>query len=125
MVVFADTSPTIIKQTYRFKTLPDDGSYSLIISNISGDFIVSGHEGSGAFINVEKITFGIKKEEHICNCSDIDDIIVFCSDGSYKVVKINEKVFVNNITYTSLEDINSKGLIKNFEILGLQDDHTK
>ncbi len=40
------------------------------------------------------IGFGIKKEEHVCNCSDIDDIIVFCSDGSYKVVKINEKVFV-------------------------------
>ena len=32
-----------------------------LISNISGDLIVSGHEGSGAFINVEKITFGIKK----------------------------------------------------------------
>ena len=40
------------------------------------------------------IGFGIKKEEYVCNCSDIDDIIVFCADGSYKVVKINDKVFV-------------------------------
>ena len=63
MVVFADTSPTIIKQTYRFKTLPDDGSYSLIISNISSDLIVSGHEGSGALINVKQVTFGIKKKD--------------------------------------------------------------
>ena len=63
MAIFADTGPTVIKQTYRFKTLPDDGSYSLILSKISGDLIISGNEGSGAFINVEKITFGIKKED--------------------------------------------------------------
>jgi len=74
-VVYTDTGPTIIKQTYRFNTLPDDGSYSLILSNISGDLIVSGNEGSGAFINVEKITFGIKKED-IPNIHKKDNIIV-------------------------------------------------
>jgi len=40
------------------------------------------------------VGFGIKKEEFICNCSDIDDAIVFCADGSYKIIKIQEKVFV-------------------------------
>tara|TARA_B100000989_G_scaffold282825_1_gene248229 strand:+ start:13124 stop:15526 length:2403 start_codon:yes stop_codon:yes gene_type:complete len=29
---------------------------------------------------------------------------------------INEKVFVNNLTYTSLDEIGNKGIIKNFEI---------
>ena len=29
---------------------------------------------------------------------------------------INEKVFVNNLTYTSLDEISNRGLIKNFEI---------
>ena len=29
---------------------------------------------------------------------------------------VNEKVFVNNLTYTSLDEINNKGIIKNFEI---------
>ena len=29
---------------------------------------------------------------------------------------INEKVFINNLTYTSLDEISSRGLIKNFEI---------
>ena len=75
MAIFADTGPTVIKQTYRFKTLPDDGSYSLILNNISGDLIVSGNEGSGAFINVEKITFGIKKED-IPNIHKKENIIV-------------------------------------------------
>ena len=74
-VVLSDSGPTLIKQTYRFKTLPDDGSYSLILNNISGDLIVSGNEGSGAFINVEKITFGIKKED-IPNIHKKENVIV-------------------------------------------------
>ena len=48
------------------------------------------------FVNRKEgfVGFGIKKEEFVCNCSDIDDIIVFCGDGSYKIVKIQEKVFI-------------------------------
>ena len=37
---------------------------------------------------------GLKKDEFVCNCSDIDDIIVFYRDGKYKVVKVGEKLFV-------------------------------
>ena len=37
---------------------------------------------------------GLKKEEFICNCSDIDDIIAFRKDGTYIVSKVSEKVFV-------------------------------
>lgn len=40
------------------------------------------------------IGYGLKKDEFICDCSDIDDIIVFTSDGSYTVVRIKDKVFV-------------------------------
>jgi topoisomerase-4 subunit A len=37
---------------------------------------------------------GLKKDEFIQDCSDIDDIIVFRRDGVMKVVKVDEKVFV-------------------------------
>ncbi|MBK7938883.1 MAG: DNA gyrase/topoisomerase IV subunit A [Lewinellaceae bacterium] len=37
---------------------------------------------------------GLKKDEFVQDCSDIDDIIVFRRDGVMKVVKIDEKVFV-------------------------------
>jgi topoisomerase-4 subunit A len=37
---------------------------------------------------------GLKKEEYVMECSDIDDIIVFKKDGTYKVVRIDEKVYV-------------------------------
>lgn len=36
----------------------------------------------------------LRKDEFICNCSDIDDIIVFYRDGHYRVVKVAEKLFV-------------------------------
>ena len=37
---------------------------------------------------------GLKKDEFVSNCSDIDDIILFYRDGTYKVIKVREKVFV-------------------------------
>lgn len=40
------------------------------------------------------IGYGLKKEEFIVDCSDLDDIIVFRKDGKCMVVKMAEKVFV-------------------------------
>lgn len=37
---------------------------------------------------------GLKKDEFLCNCSDIDDIIVFHKDGKYKVMRVAEKLFI-------------------------------
>ena len=48
------------------------------------------------YINREEGFIGtaLKKDEFVCNCSDIDDIILFYRDGKYKVVKVSEKMFV-------------------------------
>ena len=37
---------------------------------------------------------GLKKDNYLFDCSDIDDLIVFHKDGKYKVVKVAEKLFV-------------------------------
>ena len=37
---------------------------------------------------------GLKKDEFVCNCSDIDDIIIFYKDGKYKDIRVADKVFV-------------------------------
>jgi topoisomerase-4 subunit A len=37
---------------------------------------------------------GLKKDEYLFNCSDIDEVIIFHKDGKYKIVKVAEKVFV-------------------------------
>lgn len=48
------------------------------------------------YVNREEgfIGIGMKKDEFVTDCSDIDDIIVFREDGKYSVVKVQEKVFV-------------------------------
>ena len=37
---------------------------------------------------------GLKKDEYVCNCSDIDDIIIFYKDGKYKVMRVADKIYV-------------------------------
>lgn len=38
--------------------------------------------------------YALKKDEYVCDCSDIDDIIVFRDDGTMTVTRISEKAFV-------------------------------
>lgn len=40
------------------------------------------------------IGMSLKKDEYICNCSDIDDVIIFYRNGTYKIVKVCDKMFV-------------------------------
>ena len=45
----------------------------------------------------------LRKDEFVCECSDIDDIIVFTQDGKMQVVKVDSKVFVGkNILNASI-----------------------
>ena len=36
----------------------------------------------------------LKKDEFVENCSEIDDVIIFYRDGTYKVTRVQEKVFI-------------------------------
>ncbi|MDR1198269.1 MAG: DNA gyrase/topoisomerase IV subunit A [Prevotellaceae bacterium] len=37
---------------------------------------------------------GLKKDEYVCECSDVDDIIVFLKSGKYIITKVAEKIFI-------------------------------
>ncbi len=68
------------------------------------------------YVNHEEgfIGTGLKKDEFVCNCSSIDDIIVFFKDGTYKVVKVAEKIFVGkNILYINVFKRDDKRTIYN------------
>ena len=68
------------------------------------------------YINREEgfIGTGLKKDEFVCNCSDIDDVIVFFKDGKYKVVRVADKLFVGkNILYVNVFKKNDKRTIYN------------
>ncbi|MDO5489958.1 MAG: DNA gyrase/topoisomerase IV subunit A [Bacteroidaceae bacterium] len=57
------------------------------------------------YINREEgfIGTGLKKDEFVCNCSDIDDVILFYRDGTYKVVRVAEKIFVGETERSKAE----------------------
>ena len=57
---------------------------------------------------------GLKKDEYVCNCSDIDDIIIFYRDGKFKVVRVAEKLFVGkNVLWLGIYKRNDQRTIYN------------
>ncbi len=68
------------------------------------------------YINREEgfIGTGLKRDEFLCNCSSIDDVIVFYKDGRYKVVKVQEKMFIGkNVLYVNVFTRNDTRTIYN------------
>ncbi|MBE9491927.1 MAG: DNA gyrase/topoisomerase IV subunit A [Bacteroidetes bacterium] len=80
----------------------------------------------------------LRKDEYVCDCSDIDDVIIFREDGSYMVTKVVTKTFVGkniihidvfkknddrtiyNIVYR--DGRNGKAMVKRFAVLGIMRD---
>lgn len=82
--------------------------------NIEAAKVVEANEK--LYINREEgfIGTGLKKDEFVANCSDLDDIVIFFKDGKYKVVKVSDKMFVGkNILYVNVFKKNDKRTIYN------------
>ena len=58
---------------------------------------------------------GMKREEYVCDCSDIDDVIVFTKSGQMMVTKVGTKTFVGkNIIHVSVFKKKDKRTIYNY-----------
>ncbi len=84
------------------------------------------------------IGYGLKKDEFVSDCSDIDDIIVFRKDGKCLVTRIQDKVFVGkniehvgvfkkgdermvyNLVY--LDGSSGRSMIKRFSVMAVTRD---
>ncbi len=56
----------------------------------------------------------LKKAEYICDCSDMDDVIVFRKDGTYLVSKVSEKAFIGkNLLHIAIFKKNDNRTIYN------------
>ena len=56
----------------------------------------------------------LKKAEYICDCSDIDDIIVFRKDGTYFISKVSDKAFIGkNVLHVAVFEKNNDRTIYN------------
>lgn len=94
------------------------------------------------YVNREEgfIGIGLKKDEFVCDCSDIDDIIAFTKEGKLKVFKAADKVFVgkdiiyvavfkkndDRTTYNMIYSDGPKGVtfVKRFNVTGVTRDKT-
>ncbi len=68
------------------------------------------------YINREDGFIGtaLRKDEYVCDCSDIDDIIIFYKDGKYIVTKVTDKAFVGkDIIHIAVFKKNDKRTIYN------------
>jgi topoisomerase-4 subunit A len=68
------------------------------------------------YVNKEEGFFGtgLKKDEYVADCSDIDDVIVFLRDGKIMIAKVDEKKFVGkDIIHIAVFDKNDKRTIYN------------
>lgn len=57
------------------------------------------------YVNKEEgfVGTGMRKDEYVLDCSDIDDLIVFRKDGTYMVTKVSDKSFVGkNIIHVAV-----------------------
>ncbi|MFN8438628.1 MAG: DNA gyrase/topoisomerase IV subunit A [Cytophagales bacterium] len=84
------------------------------------------------------VGFGLKKDELVQECSDIDDVIAFTASGICKIVKIAEKTFIGkdiihvavfkknddrmvyNMIY--LDALSGKSMVKRFQITAITRD---
>ena len=68
------------------------------------------------YVNREEGFFGtgLKKDEYVADCSDIDDVIVFLRDGSMIISKVDDKKFVGkDIIHIAVFDKQDKRTIYN------------
>lgn len=68
------------------------------------------------YINREEGFIGtaLKKDEYICDCSDMDEVIIFRKDGTYYVTKVADKIFVGkDVLYVNVFKKNDRRTIYN------------
>jgi len=67
---------------------------------------------------------GLKKDEFVCDCSDIDDIISIRKDGVYMITRVADKIFVgNDIIYVNVFLRNDERTIYNVVYQDGKDGH--
>ena len=111
-------SLTKVLQTYRFEVLPNDGSYTLEMNNLSGNVNIVGHENSSAKITITNIVHRIPKKE-IQKAHQISKTIV-------KNLKNHNKIQIKGISTKENDDkiekiiemALPKNLNLNFQLLG-------
>lgn len=78
-----------LKKKYGVKRKTVEAEFEKIVAN---KVVISNEK---LYVNKEEgfAGYGMKKDEYVCECSDIDDVAVFCKSGVMKVARISDKAF--------------------------------
>ena len=58
---------------------------------------------------------GLKKAEFVCNCSDIDDVIIFYRDGRFRIIRVADKIDVGkNVLHVQVWKRGDKRTVYNY-----------
>ena len=77
------------------------------------------------YINREDGFIGtsLKRDEFVSNCSDIDDVIIFYRDGTYKIVRVTDKLFIGE-TERSKKENKKKAEVIHIDVFRKNDERT-
>ncbi len=82
--------------------------------NIVATKVVEANEKLYVNRNDGFIGTSLRRDEFVCNCSDIDDIIIFFKDGKYKVVRVSDKIYAGkDIIHIAVFKKNDKRTVYN------------
>ncbi|MDB5263786.1 MAG: topoisomerase, partial [Adhaeribacter sp.] len=60
------------------------------------------------------VGYGLKKDEFVCDCSDMDDVIAITKDGKFRVSRIAEKNFMGkDLIYAGIYNKNDEHMVYN------------
>ena len=91
------------KETYRFDTVPDDGSYTILLESVEGDIRVRAHAGAGAEITItRKIRASTeKKAKRLVNEAKI--LVYHVEDDQLIQVRSEKKIRYKRDVHTEFE----------------------
>ena len=106
------------KETFRFDTVPDDGSYTILLESVEGDIEVRAHAGAGVEITItRKIrTATEKKAKRLVKDAKI--LVYHAEDNQLIQVRSEKKIYYKRNVQTEFELKLPMNINLNFEIAG-------
>ena len=91
------------KETFRFDTVPDDGSYTILLENVEGDIKVRAHAGAGAEITItRKIRANTEKKAKQL-VKDAKILVYHVEDDQLIQVRSEKKIHYKRNVHTEFE----------------------
>ncbi|MBT4054124.1 MAG: DUF4097 family beta strand repeat protein [Candidatus Marinimicrobia bacterium] len=91
------------KETYRFDTVPDDGSYTVLLESVEGDIRVSAHKGASAEITIIRKIRATREKKAKRLVNDAKILVYHVEDDQLIQVRSEKKIRYKRGVHTEFE----------------------